>query len=210
MLKPQRYCFDLDNTLVSFPKVPNDYTTVEPIQHNIDFLQYLKRLGHTIIIYTARRMKTHKGNQAKVIADIGKITLETLEKFNTEYDEIYFGKPHANCYIDDLAISSYEDLEKEFGYYQSYINPRDFNSLQSSSIQIYRKTSKDLSGEIYYYTHIPREIKDLFPILINYDDDNTSYEIEKINGIPISKLYLGEELTKQQLFHIMGSIQKNT
>jgi len=208
MLKPQRYCFDLDNTLVTFPKVPNDYTTVEPIQHNIDFLKYLKRLGHTIIIYTARRMKTHKGNQAKVIADIGKITLETLDKFNIEYDEIYFGKPHANCYIDDLAISSYEDLEKEFGYYQSYINPRDFNNLQSSSIQIYKKTSNDLSGEIFYYTHIPYQIKDLFPILINYDENNTSYDIEKINGIPISKLYLGEELTEKQLYHIMGSIQR--
>jgi len=61
MLKKQRYCFDLDNTLVTFPTIPGDYSSVLPIQQNIDMLNYLKKLGHEIIIYTARRMKTHKG-----------------------------------------------------------------------------------------------------------------------------------------------------
>ena len=36
-IKQMRICFDLDNTLVSFPKITNDYTTVEHIQKNIDF-----------------------------------------------------------------------------------------------------------------------------------------------------------------------------
>jgi len=31
-LKELRICFDLDNTLVTFPKVKNDYTSVEPIK----------------------------------------------------------------------------------------------------------------------------------------------------------------------------------
>ena len=98
-----RICFDLDNTLVTFPKIPNDYTSVEPIEKNIDYLKYLKSFGHTIIIYTARRMKTHHGNTGKLMADIGKITFDTLEKFSIPYDEIYFGKPQADVYIDDLA-----------------------------------------------------------------------------------------------------------
>ena len=42
---------------------------------------------HIIIIYTARRMKTHKGNVGKITADIGKITFDTLEKFNIPYDD---------------------------------------------------------------------------------------------------------------------------
>jgi hypothetical protein len=50
-------------------------------------------------------MKTHNGNIGKINADIGKITFDTLEKFNIPYDEIYFGKPHADFYIDDLAIN---------------------------------------------------------------------------------------------------------
>ena len=88
--KKLRFCFDLDNTLVSFPKIKDDYTTVDPILKNINFLKYLKKLDHTIIIYTARRMKTHKGNIGKVLCDIGKITFDTLEKFSIPFDEIYF------------------------------------------------------------------------------------------------------------------------
>ena len=30
-----RICFDLDNTLVSYPKVKGDYSSVEPITKNI-------------------------------------------------------------------------------------------------------------------------------------------------------------------------------
>lgn len=208
MLPSKRYCFDLDNTLVTFPKISNDYSSVEPIHKNIIFLKYLKKLGHTIIIYTARRMKTHKSNVGKIMADIGRITFDTLEKFDIPYDEIYFGKPNADFYIDDLAISSYEDLEKELGYYVSNIDPRDFNTVTSSIIQTFKKSSNDLSGEIYYYENIPIEIKDMFPILIRRDIDNKWYEMEKINGIPVSKLYLSEELTESQLGHIMNSIHR--
>ena len=40
-----RICFDLDNTLVSFPKIKDDYTSVEPIQKNINLFCYnLKNL----------------------------------------------------------------------------------------------------------------------------------------------------------------------
>jgi len=206
MLQSNRYCFDLDNTLVTFPKIPNDYNSVLPIEKNINFLRYLKRLGHIIIIYTARRMKTHNGNVGKISADIGRITFDTLEKFNIPYDEIYFGKPYADFYIDDLAISSYENLEKELGFYKSDILPRDFNSIENTSIQTCKKSSSDLSGEIYYYLNIPNQIKDIFPVMLNYDKKNKWYEMEKINGIPISKLYLDQELTKNQLYHIFGSI----
>lgn len=208
-IQPKRFCFDFDNTLVTFPKVSGDYTTVEPIEKNIKILRYLKNFGNTIIIHTARRMKTHGCNLGKVVADIGKITFDTLEKFDIPYDELYFGKPYANFYIDDLAVSSYDDLEKELGYYRSDIKPRDFNQLSSYSIQIYKKTSDDLAGEIHYYNNIPVEIKDLFPIMINYDTVNNKwYDMEKLNGIPISKLYLAEELTTVNLDHIMGSINR--
>ena len=47
-----RFCFDLDNTLVTYPKIANDYSSVEPIKKTIDFVRYLKKLGHTIIIHT--------------------------------------------------------------------------------------------------------------------------------------------------------------
>lgn len=209
MLKPKRYCFDLDNTLVSFPKIKNDYTSVEPIKENIKFLKYLKKMGNYIIIYTARRMKTHNSNKGKLMKDIGKITFDTLEKFDIPYDEIYFGKPYADFYIDDLAINCFNELEKELGFYKSNISPRDFNQINSSSIQIYKKISYNLEPEIYYYNNIPNSCKDIFPLFINYDSINFKfYEMEKINGIPISKLYLSQELDKNLLLHILGTINR--
>ena len=207
-INEMRICFDLDNTLVTFPKVTGDYNTVEPIIKNIKYLRYLKSFGHTIIIYTARRMKTHKGNTGKLMADIGKITFDTLEKFSIPYDEIYFGKPQADVYIDDLGLNCFDDLEKELGFYMDTINPRDFNQLNSNFIEIYKKTSDDLSGEIYYYQNIPNKIKDMFPLFIAYDEANTWYEIEKINGLTVSVLYVSELLTLVTLESIMNSIKR--
>jgi len=170
--KKLRICFDLDNTLVSSPRINGDYSTVEPIEKNIKFLRYLKNFDHTIIIYTARRMKTHNGNVGKCLCDIGQITFDTLKKFNIPFDEIYFGKPYADVYIDDLALNCYDNLEKELGYYMDKIDPRSFNTLELNTLQTYKKISKDLSGEIYYYKNIPNSIKDLFPIFIDYDINN--------------------------------------
>ena len=129
-------------------------------------------------------MKTHHGNIGKVNADIGKITFDTLEKFDIPYDEVHFGKPNADFYIDDLAVNCFDDLNKELGYYNDDIEPRDFNSIKVSSVEIITKTGENLSGEIYYYSNIPNEVKDLFPMLLN-NGDNT-YQVEKINGLTLS------------------------
>lgn len=207
-ISKQRICFDLDNTLVSFPKIKDDYTTVEPIVKNIQFLKYIKTFGHTIIIYTARRMKTHKGNVGKSLSDIGKITFDTLEKFDIPFDEIYFGKPHADVYIDDLALNCCDNLQQELGYYMENISPRNHNKLELETVDVFKKISNDLSGEIYYYNNIPYVIKDLFPLLVDYDVNNKWYKIEKINGISLTSLYLSELLTENTLIHVMNSIQR--
>ena len=202
-IQPKRICFDLDNTLVSFPTISDDYTSVVPIVNNIDFLRYLKKLGNIIIIYTARRMKTHNGNIGKINKDIGKITFDTLDKFDIPYDEIYFGKPYADFYIDDLAVNSFENLEKETGFYNNIIKPRDFHSIEESSVNIITKTGK-LDGEIYYYENIPKPIKDLFPLY--FGSNMNSLSIEYINGISVSDLYLSKLLTTDMLINILNSI----
>ena len=204
----KRYCFDLDNTLVTYPEIYGDYASVKPIQKNIDFLKYLKTFNHTIIIHTARRMKTHKGNVGKIMADIGKITFDTLDKFDIPYDEIYFGKPEADYYIDDKAINCFDDLEKELGYYMDHIEPRTFNDISQNVIEVYKKESNDLSGEIYYYNNIPRGLKDLFPILIDYHKEYKSYMMEKIQGLTCANLYVSELLTNENLIHIMNSLNR--
>ena len=112
-----RICFDLDHTLVTAPRVPGDYSTCEPIAENVAACRALKAQGHHIIVATGRRMRTHKGNTAAVIADVGSVTLRQLAEFGIPHDEVAFGKPYAQFYIDDLAISAFHDLHKALGFY---------------------------------------------------------------------------------------------
>lgn len=203
-----RICFDLDNTLVTFPTNKEDYLSVQPIFKNIEYLRFLKKMGHTIIIYTARRMRTHNGNIGKITKDVGKITIDTLEKFNIPYDELYFGKPYANFYIDDLAIDAYGDIEKEIGIYKTNVSERDFNEIIPGHMEIVTKKSNSdaLKGEIYYYQHVPHSIKQYFPIFLGHGSD--WYSIEKINGITLSYLYVNESLT-QDIFLKFLNVIKN-
>ena len=208
-IKPLRICFDLDNTLVTFPKIKNDYTTVKPINSNIEYLRYLKKLGNTIIIYTARKMKSTNGNIGKIMSIVGKITFDTLDKFDIPYDEIYFGKPYADFYIDDLAVNCFDNINKIMGFYPDKIDTRKFNSIEHNSINILKKKSQDLSGEIHYYLNIPKELKDLFPIFIEHDDiDFKWYKMEKIDGVSCTTYFLSELMDITMLKNIMNTIKR--
>lgn len=206
--KKLRVCFDLDGTLVTDPQISGDYQSVKPINKNIDFLKYLKSLGHEILIYTARRMRTHNGNVGKLMKDIGKITLDTLDDFGIPYDEIYFGKPYADYYIDDRAINVYTDLEKEFGIYLSKVDERNFNHITTTNMEVIIKTGNmnKLMGEIHWYRNIPKSIIDLFPTFIK--EEHNGYIIEKINSITLSHLYLKEALTQDMLINLLKCLDR--
>ena len=108
-------------------------------------------------------MKTHSNNIEEVIKDIKKLTVNQLKKFNIPYDELHFGKPYADLYIDDLAISSHQNLNKGTGFYffENDVNSRKFNKLELKK-KIITKTSKNLTkikSEILYYKSLPLEIK---------------------------------------------------
>ncbi|HIP56279.1 MAG TPA: capsular biosynthesis protein, partial [Arcobacter sp.] len=99
-----RICLDLDGVICQLRLENQLYEELLPVDGAIEKIKALKDNGHYIIIHTARRMKTHNANVSKVIADIGKITLDWLEKYEIQYDEILFGKPWAEIYIDDNAL----------------------------------------------------------------------------------------------------------
>jgi len=200
--KPLRICFDLDNTLVTHPTIHGDYTSVLPIQRNIDYLKLLKRLGHTIIIYTARRFRTHKGNVGAIVADIGKITFDTLDKFDIPYDEIFFGKPYAQYYIDDLAVNANSSLDKVLGIYDTDITPRSFNKIEYTNNTVTKHTAN--KGEIYWYQNIPESITKYFPKGISIQDNKI--ELERIDGISYSYLYINKQLTSSHLDKLINAL----
>lgn len=208
--RPLRFCFDLDGTLVTFPRIKDDYLSVEPIMTNIRTCQHLKRHGHTIIIYTARRMRTHHGNVGKCIADIGRLTLDTIEKFGIPCDEIHFGKPYADFYIDDLAIDARFDLERELGIYKTEVEERSFNKLISKSDNIITKHGEPntIKGEIYWYNNIPKDVKEYFPIMFKNNIIDGWYDVEKISGVNMSWLYTSEGLNETMLLKFLKAIEE--
>ena len=203
---PKRFCFDLDNTIVTYPKIPGDYTSVEPIKKTVEYLKFLKSQGHYIIIHTARRMKTHKGNIGGIIADVGKITLDTLERFNIPYDEILFGKPYADFYIDDLAVNTFHQIDKILGFIDSKNEPRGFNDIQYKENRVIKKTNN--SGELYWYKNLPSALSDLFPGVISIDESDNTIEMDKVEGVNCSYLYVNGGLKESDIELIIKSLRR--
>jgi capsule biosynthesis phosphatase len=96
-----RICLDLDGVIAELKKPGQTYRTLDPVPGAVEKLRAFKAAGHYLIIQTARHMKTCGANVGLVNARIAKDTLDWLEDHGIPYDEIYFGKPWAQIYIDD-------------------------------------------------------------------------------------------------------------
>jgi len=222
--KKLRICFDLDNTLVTNPTKPGDYSSVKPIHKNIELLKSMKNDGHEIIIYTARRMKTHNNNIGKVFKDIGLVTIETLENFNIHYDELIFGKPFADIYIDDKALNPYKDNVAYFGLFYGENNDFIPNKIKNNKYNTIKKIGNEiiksgpydiLKGELYYYQNIPNHFKNYFPNLIDFNkiDKLLEIKINYVSGIPLYYLYKNKLLTTKyvdDLFEILNNFHSNS
>lgn len=221
--KKLRICFDLDNTLVTYPTIPNDYSSVKPINKNINLLKKLKKDGHEIIIFTARRMLTHNHNIGKVIKDIAMVTFETLLKFDIEYDEILFGKPIADIYIDDRALNPYFNDINMFGlfnyddhYIQNKIENNKYNKIEKIDNVIIKKGPiKFIKGELFFYQNIPKKFEKYFPKLYDYNkmEDIIEIKIEYIEGIPLYYLYKNQTFSTKiidNLFKILNEFNDNS
>lgn len=203
--KPMRVCFDLDNTLVTYPQVPGDYSTVKPVERMIALARKMKADGHTIIIHTARRMATHKNNVAAAIRDIGAVTFRTLEDLDIPCDEILFGKPIADMYIDDRAVNPYRDSVELMGYLHPEpmkpLNMLATNKHNHISLVDNRITKTGpatfMRGEIYFYENIPPALANYFPRY--YSSQLSTLVIEHIKGIPFYTLYKHGLVTEKHI-----------
>lgn len=102
------FAFDLDNTVCERKLGDKTYDSVEPFPEALDTLRWLRSEGHTIILHTARHMKTCDGNVGRVLGKQGKTLFDWLEKHQIPYDEIWWSKPHADLFIDD-AVHTHTD-----------------------------------------------------------------------------------------------------
>jgi len=99
-----RICIDLDGVVAELRKPGEQYADLAPVPGAVEKLKSLKAAGHYLILCTARHMKTCEGNVGLVVARQGRVTLDWLAKHGIPYDEMHFGKPHADIYLDDNAV----------------------------------------------------------------------------------------------------------
>lgn len=99
-----RICLDLDGVICQLRHPEQEYADLEPVPGAVEAIGRLRSEGHTIIIYTARHMKTCSGNTGQVVARQGATTLAWLARHGIEFDELHFGKPWADVYLDDNAV----------------------------------------------------------------------------------------------------------
>jgi capsule biosynthesis phosphatase len=105
-----RIVVDIDGTLTHIKYPDESYGDLAPYPHLREWLQRMKREGHTIVIYTSRRMKTHGGNVGKVLADTGPDLLDWLRRHEIPCDELYLGKPFGDIILDDMAVALNPDV----------------------------------------------------------------------------------------------------
>ena len=92
-------CCDIDGVIAAITP-DNDYHLSLPRPEIIAQLRQLHRQGHRIILFTARGTMTG--------IDWRAVTEQQMATWGVPYDELHFGKPAADYYIDDRALRDNE------------------------------------------------------------------------------------------------------
>jgi len=88
--------FDIDGTLCN--QENEDYLKAQPISKRIEMINNLKSQGKYIKLFTSRGTKSGK--------DWTSETSLQLKSWGLSYDELLFGKPHYDLFIDDKSVYS--------------------------------------------------------------------------------------------------------
>ncbi len=119
---------DLDNTLTI---ESNDAYIDKPVNLEVlDTLRKYKQQGFTIIVSTARQMRTYQANVGKINAFTLPTIIDWLNKHDVPYDEIHVGKPwcgYEGFYVDDKAIRPSEFVNLSFEEIQALLNKEASN-----------------------------------------------------------------------------------
>lgn len=89
-----KYVIDIDGTICSQEK---DYAEAKPFLDRIKKINKLYDEGHTIIYFTARGTETGINWQ--------EVTEKQFMMWGVKYHNLIFGKPAADCYLDDRMLS---------------------------------------------------------------------------------------------------------
>lgn len=136
--------FDIDDT-ISIHK-NRDYANAKPIQPVIDKLNRLHDEGYYIKLFTGRGQLSCNGDLDLIIKRNKDVLEKWLTDHNVKYDELIFGKPLGDWYIDDKGLSVSDFLKADF-----------YELKGGSGSSVYRefdkviKKSKTSQAQYYWY-----------------------------------------------------------
>ena len=97
--KKKVICFDLDNVICK--TLNNNYPQSKPIIKNIFIINKIYAQGYYVKIFTARFMGRSKENARLATKRGYEFTEKQLKKWKVRYNQLIFGKPSYDLFIDD-------------------------------------------------------------------------------------------------------------
>jgi len=107
---PNTYILDVDGTICHAEKQEDgtyDYPNATPFPRVIERINELHEAGNTIILFSARGMRTHKGNIKAIYKNTAPVLDEWLLKHGVRFDRLIMGKPWGEnpIYVDNRNLS---------------------------------------------------------------------------------------------------------
>jgi len=102
----KRLVFDLDGT-IALDDPARAYADREPNLPLIARLREYRAQGFTIVVASARNMRTYAGDIGKINANTLPVIIDWLTRHDVPFDELHVGKPWCGTegfYVDDKAI----------------------------------------------------------------------------------------------------------
>lgn len=95
------FCVDIDGTICT-KTTDQKYHEARPYNEMVRYINKMYDEGHTIKLFTARGMGSGKNFQD--------ITKQQIKEWGVKHHSLQFGKPSADYYIDDKALTPEEFL----------------------------------------------------------------------------------------------------
>ena len=118
-----RIVIDIDGVLCD--EYNPDVNQRNPFMDRIAYLNGLFEQGHDIVIYTSRGMRSCNNNPIEADKKYRELTTKQLNRWGLCFDELYFGKPNADIYVDNKNRCLEEFFEKPC-YPWTNCNPKEF------------------------------------------------------------------------------------
>jgi len=106
----QTFIIDIDGTLCTSPQLEDgsfDYPNAEPITAVINRVNEMYDAGHTVVLSTARGMRTYEGNVKKIKEKVLPVLEEWLKVHGVKYHRLDVGKSWGDnpIYVDNRNLS---------------------------------------------------------------------------------------------------------